>query len=903
MSCRLERILIVDINQLKQVRHLLVIGGAAGNSLVPLEASSHSIGRDASNSIVLASKSVSRQHALLLRVASPEVNNFGFLLIDGDLQGKRSTNGIKVNGRKRVSQRLKDNDCILFGSQVKARYLSLEPLSDEEFDLYCQSIDYEEQLSEANFISSPPAGDFSEKDSFEDASLIRLASFPEIIPSPMFEVNLQGELTYLNPAAANTFPELSTEKMEHPALQGLLDLISTSEENILVREVDVAGKAYEQSIHYISESDLVRCCVFDITERKHAEAELRKRDRLLQSVAEATTHLLENTGYDLAIYRALELLGKASGVDRMSICENHLHTQTREMVTSMRFEWTRDSIESIRHKTHRQGLSYSNPTLSQWQATFKASGAVRCLTRELPDAERTLLLRDGILSILVVPIFINEALWGFVELDNCSVEYRWSKQEESVVFAMAASISAALQRQDKEEIIRHQAFHDSLTDLPNRVLFNDRLKLALAAAHRSKQDVAVMFLDLDRFKVINDSLGHSIGDELLQEVAHRLKACLREGDTVARWGGDEFTVLLPQAHSIDDITLTAYRILEALKQPITIREHKLHVTASIGIALSVGADDEAEVLLQNADVALYRSKEHGRGTYQLYSPAMNSKAPELLALENSLRYAIERDELLLCYQPKINIQTGAIVGLEALIRWQHPERGLVSPATFIPLAEETGLIIEIGEWVLRTACQQTVEWHHQGLLPLSVAVNLSARQFFQPNLPELVGQVLFQTQLDPQSLELEVTETTAVKNMEFTKSVLRQLKDIGTHIAMDDFGTGYSSLNYLKELPFNTLKIDQSFIRDLKPSSKDVEIINAVLGLGRGLNLEIVAEGVDSEEQLGVLQSLECEIVQGYLFSRPLPAKEITKMLEANWLDRNNRNLITRRLKTAPYAG
>ncbi len=891
----------MENNQKKQVRHLLILGGTTGFSLVSLEASSHSIGREQTNSIVLESKAVSRQHALLLRVTSADASSYGFLLIDGDLQGKRSTNGLKVNGRKRFSHRLKGGDCILFGNQVRARYLNLQPLSDEEFELYCQDINYDEWLSEESFTNFPSPGDSQEPDSFDEASLIRLASFPEIIPSPMFEVNLQGELTYLNPAAANIFPELPVERIEHPVLRGLLDLISTSEQNILVREVEAAGKIYEQSIHYISESDLVRCCVFDITERKNAEAELHKRDRLLQSVAQATTHLLESTGYDLAIFRALEILGKAAGVDRISICENH--TQEQGMAASMRFEWTRDSIESIRHKAHRQGISYSNPTLQQWHQTFLASKAVCGLTHELPDSERTLLLRDGILSILVVPILINGVQWGFIELDNCTVEYRWSPQEESVVFAMAASIGAALQRQDKEEIIRHQAFHDALTDLPNRVLFNDRLKLALAGAHRTKQDIAVMFLDLDRFKVINDSLGHSVGDELLLEVANRLKGCLREGDTLARWGGDEFTLLLPQAQSLDDVTLTAYRMLEALKLPFRVREHELHVTASIGISISAGANDSAETLMQNADVALYRSKEHGRGTYQIYSPAMDSKAPDLLALENSLRYAIERDELLLCYQPKFNIQTGTIVGLEALIRWQHPERGLVSPATFIPLAEETGLIIEIGEWVLRTACQQTVEWHRLGLLPLSVAVNLSARQFFQPNLPEIVAQVLLQTQLDPKSLELEITETTAVTNMDFTKSVLAQLKDIGVHIAMDDFGTGYSSLNYLKELPFNTLKIDQSFIRDLKPESKDVEIINAVLGLGRGLNLDIVAEGVDSEEQLGVLQSLDCEIVQGYLFSRPLPAPEATKLLQANWLDRNNRTLITRRLKTLPSVG
>ncbi|MGB7413758.1 MAG: FHA domain-containing protein, partial [Thermosynechococcaceae cyanobacterium] len=335
----------MEINQPKQVRHLLILDGKAGYSLIPLEASSHSIGRDGTNSIVVASKAVSRQHALLLRVTSADASNYGFLLIDGDLQGKRSTNGIKVNGRKRVSHRLKGGDCILFGNQVKARYLALQPLTEEEFSLYCDTLNPEELLSDATFVSTPPAGEVAEQDSFDEASLIRLASFPEIIPSPMFEVNLQGELTYLNPAAAATFPQLPIQKFDHPVLTGLLDLIATSSQNILVREVLVDDKAYEQSIHYISESDLVRCCIFDVTDRKHAEAELKHRDRLLQSVATATTHLLENTGYDLAIYRALEILGQASGVDRISICENHHHSQSKELMTSMRFEWTRPSIE------------------------------------------------------------------------------------------------------------------------------------------------------------------------------------------------------------------------------------------------------------------------------------------------------------------------------------------------------------------------------------------------------------------------------------------------------------------------------------------------------------------------------------------------------------------------------
>lgn len=889
----------MEINQKKQARHLLIFEDKEGLRLVPLEASSHSLGRDPTNSIVLHSKAVSRQHALLLRVTSSDPNNYGFLLIDGDLQGQRSTNGIKVNGVKCRSRRLQDQDLLTFGNHIKARYIAVVPQSDAEFEEYCRTADYESLFtppaSQSTVVPEQPSA--LEEEGLDEAPLIRLASFPEISPSPMLEINLEGELTYLNPAAVNAFPELPLLGMQHPALNGLLNFIHTSDTNILVREITVADKMYEQSIHFISESDLIRCCVFDITERKLAEAELRKRDRLLQSVAQATTHLLENVGYD-AIDTALAILGEAAGVDRICICKNHTLPDTGESGTSMRFEWVRSSIESVRHRPHRQEQSYHSPHLRRWYHALTDEVTIRSLVQDLPEIEQQVLAQDSILSILVVPIIVNHRFWGFIELHNCTREYHWSLQEESILFAMSASISAALQRQDKEEIIRHQAFHDALTDLPNRVLFNDRLNIALASAQRNNGSVAVMFMDLDRFKLINDTLGHSIGDELLKEVALRLQDCLRDGDTVARWGGDEFTVLLPKIESVNDAINTAYRILDALKAAFVIRRHELFVTTSIGIAIYPEDGQEAEILLQNADVALYRSKEQGRGTCQLYNPTMNAK--EQFILENSLRHALDRDEFILHYQPKVNICTGEIVGLEALVRWEHPEMGLVSPATFIPIAEETGLIVELGEWVLRTACQQAVLWHKLGLAPLSVAINLSARQFYQPNLVEIVAQVIESTGLNPQQLELEITETIAVKNMEFAKSILCNLQALGVHIAMDDFGTGYSSLNYLKQLPFNTLKIDQSFIQDLKPASKDVEIINAVIALGKGLDLKVVAEGVDNEEQLELLRSLNCEIVQGYLFSRPLSVDSTTDILQANWLQRNQSQSLLRTLVSSP---
>ncbi|MCG9891932.1 MAG: EAL domain-containing protein [Thermosynechococcaceae cyanobacterium MS004] len=876
---------------LTPVRHLLVVEDSEGQRLLSLESTSHSLGRDPTNSIVLQSKAVSRQHAMLLRVTSSDPNSYGFLIIDGNLQGKRSTNGIKVNGQKCHSHRLKHEDFLLIGNQVRIRYLVLQNLTDDDFAEYSRQVDFTGLLQESEHPISPTIPPVQEQES-DEASLLRLASFPEIIPSPMFEINLNGELTYFNPAAASIFPDLAHLGMEHPMLEGLFSLVQQSRSNVLVREVAVDQQVFEQSIHYISESDLIRSCVFDITERKHAESELRKRDRLLQSVAEATTHLLANVGYDSAINEALATLGNSARVDRICITMNHSHPTTGDISSSMRFEWVQDEISSILRSPHRHNQPYRSSAFKRWYHLLTDEKSISGLTHNFPEAEKNILLEDGVLSVLVVPIIVNHDFWGFIELHQCSEEYEWSFQEESVIFAMAASISAALQRQETEEIIHHQAFHDALTSLPNRVLFNDRLDLALATARRNEHSLAVMFLDLDRFKIINDTLGHSIGDALLNEVAQRLQTCLRDGDTIARWGGDEFTVLLPQIHDVEDATNAASRILNALKTPFRISQQELFVDTSIGIALYPQDSDIAETLLQNADVALYRCKEQGRGGYRLYSPTMNSKAPELFVLENSLRHALERDEFIIYYQPKVDALTGFIVGLEALVRWEHPELGLISPAVFIPLAEETGLIVEIGTWVLQTACDHVVQWHRAGLCPLSIAVNLSARQFFQPDLVKVIAQALAQSQLDPQYLELEITETIAVKHMEFSQSVLQQIQDMGVHIAMDDFGTGYSSLNYLKQLPLNTLKIDRSFICDLKPNSKDLKIVDAVIALGQGLDLKVVAEGVETAQQVELLRQLNCDILQGYLFSRPITFEKMTEMLKTNWLQRQQQKLM-----------
>jgi diguanylate cyclase (GGDEF)-like protein len=866
---------------LKRTRHLLVIDEGEGHRVIELKASSYFVGRDPTNAIVLESKDVSRQHAIFLRLTSANPNDYGFLLIDGNLQGTASSNGTRVNAEPCLSTRLCHGDQVRFGCQAKANYLILDPLTDQEFQDYCQQGVYKDLLTEVHNARGTIIIDHPQQANFEAASLVRLASFPEIIPSPMFEVNLRGELTYLNPAAMQDFPNLHDLGMHHPVMQGLMALIKQSNRNILSREVEIAGKVFEQSIHYISETSLIRCCLFDVTQRKHAESELRQRDRLLQSVAKSTAHLLTNVDYETAISQALATFGEMAGVDRICIIENHL--QEDSLLASLRFEWRRDSVTSVRGTPHRQQQPYKNSYLQRWLPILANGGTIRDSIRALPELERQQLVQDNILSLMVVPIIVSDSLWGFIELDSCLEEHTWSAQEESIVSTLATSISAALQRQYKDEIIQQQAFHDALTGLPNRILFTDRLNLALAEARRSQQSLAVMFMDLDRFKTINDTLGHSAGDALLQEVAKRVKDCLRESDTVARWGGDEFTLLLPDISHVEDATRTAQRILEAFREVIPLEGHEIYVNTSLGIAFYPSDGKEAETLLKNADVALYQAKERGRGIYQLYNRVMNSEASEQFVLRNGLRHALDRQELLLHYQPQVDLVSGRFIGTEALLRWQHPDKGLISPATFIPLAEETGLIIEIGEWVLRTACQQTVNWQREGLQPLSIAVNLSARQFFEPNLVEMVAKILQETQLDPSALELEITESVAIKNIGVAQDILRQIQAMGVRIAMDDFGTGYSSLNYLTQLPLDTLKIDRSFIQNLRSEAKELEIIHAVISLGRALDLTVIAEGIDNTEQLSLLKSLNCSIVQGYLTGRPLPADELRGSLQENW--------------------
>ena len=438
------------------------------------------------------------------------------------------------------------------------------------------------------------------------------------------------------------------------------------------------------------------------------------------------------------------------------------------------------------------------------------------------------------------------------------------------------------ERKRAEERIEHLAFHDTLTGLPNRLLFNDRLDLALVQSHRQEQKLATLFLDLDRFKVINDSLGHTTGDELLSAVAERVVGCVRQGDTVARLGGDEFIVLVPGIAQSGDAARIAEKILDAVRLPVRIGERDLFVTTSIGVAIYPADGQDSDTLIRNADTAMYRAKERGRDNYQLYTPSMNSQALERLSLENRLRQALLNHELVVYYQPLLDLKTGRIRGAEALVRWKHPDLGLLLPSEFISLAELSGLIVPLGQQVLRDACAQARAWQDMGFSDLGVAVNLSARQFQQADLVRDVTEALEATRLAAGMLDLEITESNAMQNAELSISMLRDLKRVGIRLSLDDFGTGYSSLNYLKRFPIDRIKIDQSFVRDVTRDAHDAAIASAVIAMAHHLELTVVAEGVETEEQLAFLRQNHCDEMQGYLFSAPVSASEFEHLLRTN---------------------
>ncbi len=490
------------------------------------------------------------------------------------------------------------------------------------------------------------------------------------------------------------------------------------------------------------------------------------------------------------------------------------------------------------------------------------------------------LAADHLQAAMAAPVREDGQIVGSLAIGSYRPGRVYSESEQAALLNFADHVSLALTDAKTLDAVR-QAFHDALTGLPNRALFLDRLEHALARARRGQTALAVLFVDLDRFKLINDTLGHAAGDELLVQASQRLRATVREADTPARFGGDEFAILLEDNENTPDATHVAQRVIDTLQAPFNVGGREVFVSASVGIATSHAGQEDAAELLRNADVAMYRAKHQGSGGYHIFEPGMRVALLERLELEADLQRAVEQQEFTLVYQPIMSLDAPAMSGFEALVRWSHPTRGLVSPMDFIPLAEEAGLILPIGRWVLHQACQQAARWQLEYLSdpPRTVSVNLSARQLQQAGLVDEIADALAASRLDPGCLILEITESVLIQDTEATIAKLGELKGLGVRVAIDDFGTGYSSLSYLRQLPIDILKVDKSFIDGVQESPEASAVARAIIRLGRTLSLQTVAEGIEEPTQLDALRKMHCDLGQGYLFAKPLSSAELEELL------------------------
>jgi diguanylate cyclase (GGDEF)-like protein/PAS domain S-box-containing protein len=632
---------------------------------------------------------------------------------------------------------------------------------------------------------------------------------------------------------------------------------------------------------------LLHGTIRDITERKLASIRLQVEHGVSQLVAGATDPAEVMPGI-------MENICKGLG------CECGTY-------------WSQDKEATLLRCTASWGEN--NPSIWEFLALSKkisapsgvdlpgrawAKGApivVEDLTSEQGFSRLQSALSAGLRGALAVPIVSGGKAFGVIELFSAET-IRADESLTELLHSVSTQIGQSAQRKLAEDQLRFIATHDSLTDLPNRTMFNEGLRHALQQGARYKRGAAVLFIDIDRFKVVNDSLGHSAGDRLLQDCSKRLSECLRESDTVARLGGDEFVVMVENFTAPRDAIAVAQKILANVAKPFFVDGTEFLMSASIGISTYPDDGTDAETLLKNADIAMYRAKDLGRNNYQFYSAQMNKHTFERLAMESSLRRALDRNEFVLHYQPKLDLRSGAIAGVEALVRWRHPDWGMVSPAQFIPLAEETGLIVQIGEWVLKTACEQSKAWRDQGIPAMRVAVNLSARQFGQKTLLVDIARTIAQTGLTPECLELEITESLVMHNPEHAADTLHKLKAMGISLSIDDFGTGYSSLAYLKRFPIDCVKVDRSFIKDIPNDSDDMAITKGIIALGHSLRLKVIAEGVETVEQREFLRANDCDELQGFLFSKPLPAEDVTALLKSH-SPKLNINVMEQRERTA----
>jgi len=847
------------------------------------------------------------------------------------------------------------------------------------------------------------------------------------IKEVVFQTDGNGIWTYLNPA----WTEVTGFSIEESLGKNFIDYIFPEDRE---RNIELSMPLIERKqdfcrheIRYISkvrnycwvevfaqlrtdeEDNIIGTTgtLMDITQRKEMEQALIERERILQGVADATAILLRNVEIHKAFNKVLEVLGRATSADRVYIFQNSFDSLNQKHIVTQRYEWCNEGIEPQIDSPELQDVAYEDIGMMRWYNTLSSCNEICGDICEFPTGEREVLEPQGILTLAVVPIFVDEFFWGFIGFDDCSRNRVWSRSEITLLFTAAASIGGAIKRSEDEnqiqellrsdlkhtvqnlqnlvfkckkdfenqiyftlfegrvaeriglatdivsgknivevflgktaeriidhfynafqgqvcnfemqyeecvyytslspiinngevievvgssiditdlkaaeEQIQYMAYYDTLTGLHNRAFFRKQLSYLISHANRNKETMAIMYLGLDRFKLINDTLGHIAGDELLKQAAGRLKLEVKDGDMLVRMGGDEFVIVFPEICIEGEISKKAQKIIEVFREPFNINCHELYISTSIGISLYPHDGVDMDTLIKNADTAMYRSKDNGSNNYQFYTDDMHKRAVERLELENSLRRSLVRNELFVVYQPRFNLKTEGIVGAEALLRWKHSTRGLISPTEFIPIAEETGLIHEIGKWVLYTACKQTQQWSDRVGADFHISVNISALQFQRADFVDLVKNVIIETNLNPGMLELEITENTIMQKTDIALNNIKELKEMGIEISIDDFGTGFSSLSYIKEFDSDNLKIDKSFIWDIGLSASNESIISAIISMAHSMGMAVIAEGVETKEQLEFLMNKSCDEVQGYLYSKPLePMDFVSRFLLAD---------------------
>ena len=810
---------------LKQIHHILVIEDPSFVREIQLDAATYSIGRHSSNDLVLSCQKTSRNHATLLRKTDVKTNQCSYWILDGDLQGNRSRNGIYINGKKGLVHELHSGDVIHFSGDASIKYkTSTEPLkntiqSDKEdlariSDLPNLAVGRDILINKETMVAAERAN-LPQIDRAVDTSLQN--SLAELSPQPIIESDLYGNITYINSAGIITFKDIHHRKLNHPLLDNLVSLYHQGHDNIITREIKLNGNSFQQTAHYLPEKRVIRNYLTNITRQKVIENELQQIktfcNRITEQISEGII-LVESATKQ--IVEANNACSQILGYSNAELLQMNIYELVNE---SDKFALVlRNIIAEKNTFTGEYLLHHKNSSLIQTQIQMSILGG----------------------------------------------------ESKEIVCFVVRSLGS-------NNIIN--TIDRSSNEIFKRELFDQQLSTAIANAKRSQKLLAVLFCKLDFLPDINATVGAENYDKLLLALEKRLGTCLRSGDTVIRWKEDKFALLLPQVNDIEEVTKITQRIERSTNQSFTLGKTKASIKSVTGIAVYPQDGVDPEILMASANTALERANAN-KNSYQFYDEAMNSQALVALELESLLKQAIEQEEFELYYQPQINIDNGRTEAVEALLRWKHPELGLVAPGNFIRLAEKTKLIVPIGEWTIRTACIQNKQWQTEKMPASKITVSLSLVQFQQSNLSQKIAEILTETDLDASLLELEVSAATLMDNVDYSRHMINQLKSQGLKIAVDGFTTSFSALEYLKQIPIDTLKIDRALVQQLTDSPQDLAIVTALIELGKGFNLRIVAEGVETQEQVELLRGLNCHNMQGYWFGRPLGANEAGKLLQ-----------------------